>query len=79
MITAKEARERIDALETERGMKEKKTVEEKITKAVEKGESSCWLGVWISDATEEWLKSLGYKVERFDSYYNSNSDVKVSW
>ncbi len=78
MITAKEARERIDTLETERGKQEQKTAEEKINKAVEKGESYCWLGVWISKATEKWLKSLGYDVQRVDST-KDGSDVKVSW
>ena len=78
MITAKEARERINALETERGKQERKTAEEKINKAVEKGESYCWLGVWISDATEGWLTSLGYQVKRVDSQ-KDGSDVKVEW
>ena len=78
MSTAKEARERIDALETERGRKEKKIAEEKITAAVERGEASCWLGVWISKATEDWLKSMGYGVRRIDDQRDS-SDVEVTW
>lgn len=78
MIRAKEARERIDALKTERDKQEMKTAEEKINKAVEKGESYCWLGVWISEATEKCLKHFGYQVERVDSQ-KDGSDVKVSW
>lgn len=35
MITAAQAREKINALETERGDQERKIVEEKITKALE--------------------------------------------
>ena len=77
MITAKEARERIDALEIERGRKEKEIAEEKITLAVEKGESSCWLG-WISRATEDWLKSLGYKVRRINNP-KDGSYVEIAW
>lgn len=75
MITAKEARERIDALEAERIKQEQEAVEEKINKAVEKGESYCWLNSWISHATEDWLKSLGYIVERSEM----DDDVKASW
>ena len=78
MISAKEARERIDALETERGRKEKKMAEEKIMAAVEKGAASCWLGVYISRATENWLKSMGYKVRRIDDQRDGR-DVEVSW
>ena len=74
MITAKEARERINSLETERGKQEMKLAEEKINEAVEKGSYYCWLGVWISVATEEWLTALGYEVERV-----AGIDVKVEW
>ena len=77
MITAKEARkkaqERSNALETENVEQEKKLAEEKINEAVEKGKSDCWLGGWISHATEKWLRSLGYNVKRLDN------DSKVTW
>ena len=77
MITAKEARkkaqERINALETENVEQEKKITEEKINGAVEKGKRYCWLGGWISYATERWLKSLGYNVKRL------GNDSKVTW
>lgn len=78
MITANEARERIDTLATERGKKEQKTAEEKITKAVEKGDSSCWLGIYISEATDKWLKSLGYQTRRV-SDPKDGDDTEVKW
>lgn len=78
MITANEARERIDTLATERGKKEQQKAEEKITKAVEKGDSSCWLGIYISDATDKWLKSLGYQTRRV-SDQRDGDDTEVKW
>lgn len=78
MITAKEARKRIDTLATKRGEEEKRKAEERITKAVEKGDGSCWLGIYISDATEKWLKSLGYEVRRF-SDQRDGMDTEVKW
>ncbi len=78
MITANEARERIDTLATERGKKEQQKADEKITKAVEKGDSSCWLGIYISDATDKWLKSLGYQTRRV-SDQSDGDDTEVKW
>lgn len=78
MITAKEARKRIDMLETERGRQEKKTAEEKINNAVEEGQSYCYLGVYISESTENWLKSLGYDVQHVNSP-KDGSAVKIAW
>ncbi len=68
MITANEARKIIIE-------EEKKKVEAKITKAIENGNSSCCLGFFISDATVEWLKSLGYHVIRICGEY----DTEVKW
>ena len=78
MITANEARKKIDALETERGKKQMQIAEERITEAVEKGYSDCWLGIYVSDATESWLKSLGYEIERTFSPKDGD-DTKVKW
>lgn len=78
MITANEARERVDTLATKRGEEEKKKAEERITKAVENGYSSCWLGIYVSDATEKWLKSLGYQVKRISDQRDGN-DTEVKW
>ena len=78
MITAKEARERIDALEAERESKEKEMAEEKITAAVERGEASCWLVGCISKATEDWLRSMGYIVQRTDDL-RDGSYLEVAW
>lgn len=78
MITANEARKKIDTLATKRGEEEKKKAEERITRAVENGESSCWLRIYISDATEKWLKSLGYQVRRM-SNQRDGDDTEVRW
>ncbi len=79
MITAKEAREKVDALKTERIKQEMKMVEEKINKAVQECEYYTWLGVLISDATQSKLESLGYNVEEVIDPDNDSSHVKVSW
>ena len=63
MITAKEARTKVFALETKSVREEKRRVEEIITKEVDEGQLFCWLDFCISDATEQWLQSLGYKVD----------------
>lgn len=78
MITAKEARERIDTLATERGREEQQKAKEAITKAVEQGYNNCWLGFYASEATLKWLKSLGYKTERISSKKDGH-DTKVEW
>ncbi len=78
MITASEAREKIEALATERGRQEQQTAEKVITRAVENGDSSCWLGIYVSEATEKWLKSLGYQVEKMSSQ-KDGSNTKVKW
>lgn len=78
MITAFEARKKIDTLATKRGEEEKKKVEEIITKAVENGDSSCWLGIYISDTTKKWLESLGYRV-RLVSHLRNEDDTEVKW
>ena len=78
MITANEARKRIDTLKTKRGEEEKKIVEAAITSAVEDGRDLCWLGIYISDATKNWLESLGYQVKRV-SDNRDGDDTEVKW
>lgn len=78
MITAKEAREKIETLKTERGKKEMKIAEAKVTTALENGESCCWLGIYISDPTFNKLKDLGYTVEQISSQRDGD-DTKVKW
>ena len=78
MLTAQEAREKIDPLATRRGAEEKKKVEEKVTEAVENGERYCSVGIYVSNATVAWLEGLGYKVERFSDQREGN-DTKISW
>lgn len=78
MITAKEAREKIENLETELGAKEKIVAEDKISTAIEENKFSCLLGMPISDPTKAYLKSLGYQVESIDET-GDLPDTKVSW
>lgn len=78
MITAKEAREKIENLKTERGEREKKIAEEKILKAVEELENCCWLGIAISDITKHYLEKLEYVVEIEDEG-TAGADTKISW
>ena len=78
MMTAAQARQKIDTLATKRGEAEKKRAEETITKAVENGDSYCWLGIYVSDATEKWLKSLGYQVRRM-SDQRDGDETEVRW
>lgn len=76
MITAKEARAKVDMLEAEKeGGQERKRVEEKINKAIEEGKSSCWIGFWVFSDTVRWLKSLGYYVE----HSPAKCDTFVEW
>lgn len=78
MITAKEARERVTTLKTKRGKKEAEKAENLITKAIEDGESSTYLGFYASEYTVKWLEELGYEVELIDSQ-RDGEDTKVSW
>ena len=81
MITAKEARARINALKTKRGKEEKAIAEEKINAATDDGEEYCYLGIWISDATKNWLESEPncYKVTILSEDRPGEDDTKVSW
>lgn len=76
MITAKEARERIENVG---GEKEKKIVEEVINRAIENGRERCMIGVSISDDTKKWLESLGYEVTRISDPREDQNDTLVSW
>jgi len=58
MITAKEARQRLDPSKS----KHIKMAEKAILEAVEKNCDSCYLPVFLDKKDEAHLKSLGYKV-----------------
>ena len=75
MITAKEARERSDAVKLEHVKQEQKLIEKQINDAVEAGADYCSIDYYTSKTTEDWLKSLGYTVERSQTY----GDINVSW
>ena len=80
-ITAKQARARINALETKRGKEEKAIAEEKINAATENGKDHCYLGIKISDATKKWLESEPncYTVTILSEDKPGEEDTKVSW
>ena len=78
MITAKEARERSNTLKVDRiNQQEQEEIEKGVNRAVETGRSHCWFDYYISKATEDWLKSLGYIVEY--SHSQTYRGTKVSW
>ena len=64
MFTAKEAREKVNELAEQ----EKATIETEIMTAVKDCKISCTIAIKISEITEEWLSSLGFKVERESCY-----------
>lgn len=76
MMTAGEALKRSAKLEEERYGKE---FEEAINKAIDCGSCFCCIpDRSISEATERWLKSLGYKVELVSSKFG-DCNLYIRW
>ena len=78
MITAKEARERTEAFESENIKSEKEAVEEKINLAVDDGLDFCFTDFNISEATIEWLSSLDYKAKNYNCQ-RKDKFAKIKW
>ena len=72
MITAAEAREKIETLNTKLGQEEKELSEKQINSAIEHGQTYCAVDS-ISIPTQKWLEGLGYSVknsgDQRDGYY----------
>lgn len=77
LFTAKEAREKVDSLKSNKLEEEKIMAESKIVSAVEDGDNSCYIG-YVESETVQWLESLGYIVECITSP-KDGSDTKVTW
>ena len=58
MITASEARKKINNLKTKKGQEEREFCEKIINQAIDNQEDYCWLGRSISEPTKKWLKDL---------------------
>ena len=72
MISAAEARKKIEDLNTKIGKEEKELCEKQINSAIEHGQTYCAVDS-ISKPTQKWLESLGYSVksagDQRDGYY----------
>ena len=78
MITAKEAREKVDTLAKKRIQEEQEIARSRIMDAVNQGKSSCYLDIYISGETKQWLKDLGYKVRHVYGQ-GRRDDTEVKW
>lgn len=78
MITAKEAREKVDTLAKKRIQEEQEIARSRIMDAVNQRKSSCYLDIYISEETKQWLKDLGYKVRHVYGQ-GRRDDTEVKW
>ena len=78
MITAKEARELIETFESENIKREKEADKEKINLAVDDGLDFCFTDFNVSEATIEWLESLGYKAKNYNCQ-RKDKFAKIKW
>lgn len=79
MITAKEARARVEELDTAFLKEEKEEVERKIEVAINMRQMYCNIDKRIADETTAWLeaKPLNYKVER--TSFRGESTTTIRW
>jgi hypothetical protein len=77
MITAKEARERLMSIESEKNAKQLSVCEEVIMKAIHNCNVQVSVDFWITDPVQEFLLEKGYKVERGSS--RNESYTIISW
>ena len=79
MITAKEAREKIDSINNNYLRKEQQKVEKKINKAIRKRKNYCYVFAdELSENIEKQLESLGYTIE-YVTRSREYPEVKISW
>lgn len=79
MITAKEARAKVEELNTVALKEEKEEVERKIEEAIKMRQMYCNIDRRISDETTAWLEAepLNYEVER--TSFRSESSTTIRW
>ena len=81
MITAEEARKRIQKFSyTDFDEEEKTLAEDKIIEAASNDQNYCWLGVRAKNSTVKWLESLGYtvRIERI-TRTEKDADTRILW
>lgn len=76
MISAKEARERVEKATQNGIQKEIEKIEPEIEKAILQGKNHVTLGGSLSKPTCDHLRSLGYEVEHGSQYNESYFTVK---
>lgn len=73
LISAKEAREKIEGLETLQAREQYKDIEQRINKAIEEGKDMAYYYDYLLDPVENELKRLGYKY----TYKHDPRDLSV--
>lgn len=83
MITAKEAREKIDKPSTKQTeverLTDRKMIEYSIRRAIRRGSNYCWINFYLSNDTFYWLRSLGYQIKRISSNIPNSYFAKIMW
>lgn len=64
MITANEAKIKSEFIQKSLHAEEMQIIEKAIGKSIDKGETSCYLNLFINAENKTKLETLGYKVER---------------
>jgi hypothetical protein len=77
MITAEEARKRVDTKYEQEVRTEIDEIDRKILDAVDKGDTSIFIFHNIHTETANYLRDLGYTVEQ-DNFRNE-VDITISW
>lgn len=79
MITAKEARAKVEELNSIVLKEEKEEVERKVEEAINMRQTFCNIDKRIADETTEWLEAspLYYKVER--NSFRGESSTTIRW
>jgi hypothetical protein len=77
MISAKEAREQLNIIETRKNENQIALCEKEINKSINDGLSCASLNTRVTVSVKIYLESLGYKVE-YGSQYNEQF-TSISW
>ena len=78
MLTATEAREKIEALKVKRIKLDQEVIEFAVNEALKKGESFCRIGFMPCKEAISWVEELGYEVKRFPAVWGE-TEVRISW
>ena len=78
MYTAQEAREKSERQISSAAKSELNEIEQKVIKAIEKGEMEVFVDGWISERALHFLKDLGYKITPLPSQRDGDC-TKITW